>query len=377
MPVTIFDKPLPNTSTDWANFTLVQLIPGSVLGDVAGDSVRLTLQGHPTSPTSIAMMYIGYKGAGDSYDFLSAPVQVKVAGQGAFIIPANGSIVTDDVPFSYNGVSDIVLATSFPNDPAKDDIKTSFGNGAGTSYWMKGNAPADAATLNKAGYQPASNNPNALAIVSKIEVNQPPPPPPPSTYTPFSFLRYDVFSAPRPIELITEVFPLWDYTNYIDRAGLWRRFAHVKLTDVQPGDIIHVDSLLEATNPHGYAIEWVVGIVLTPLASGTAGCENMPSVSSNFEPTHGKSITRFPGFNVTPMTDITDTDGNNVFPGEHHSVMSLSATYVVPAGISGDQYVALIGYAAGSSYTTANADKLVIEPGCGHLNGVHIRKDTN
>lgn len=355
---TIFDKVLANNSDTWSGATLVQLIPASLVGSAAS-KIRFTLNGSTLSPTGILAAYVGHRGAGDIYDFAAAPVQITVGGNGAFTLPQSGSVVSDDITFAYNGTSDLLVAFAITTNTSQDDIRTLFGSSVGTSYFFKygGN---DASTVNKSGYSGAGSNPNALAIISKIEIEAVAPPPPP-TYDPVTITRYEHFRAAWPIELVSEVRPVLNYTNYIDRSHMWRRFAHVLVTDVQAGDILDVSCALEATNPNSYPIEWVYGLVITPSASGTAGCENMPSVSSTYEPSGGKLISRMGGQNVTGHAY------------QHHAIFPLSVKYTVPTGISGDQYVAAIGYAAGSSLSGTN-DALVIEPYCGDLSVTLVRK---
>jgi len=355
---TVFDKVLANNSDTWGGATLVQLIPASAIGSGAS-KIRLTMNGSTLSPTGILAAYVGHRGSGDIYDFAATPVQITVGSNGAFTLPQDGSVVSDDITFAYNGTSDLLVAFAITTNTAQDDIRTLFGASVGTSYFFKygGN---DAVTVNKSGYSGAGSNPNALAIISKIEIEAVAPPPPP-TYDPITLTRYDTYTAAWPIELVTEVRPVTNYTNYVDRAHLWRRFAHVMIPDVQAGDVIHVECMLEATNPNSYPIEWVYGLVLTPSASGTAGCENMPSVSSTYQPSGGKLMSRMSGQNLTGHAY------------QHHGIFPLSVSFTVPAGISGNQYVAAIGYAGGSSLSGSN-DALVIEQYCGDLSATVVRK---
>jgi hypothetical protein len=182
--------------------------------------------------------------------------------------------------------------------------------------------------------------------------------------------RYDTYVAPWPIEKVSAVDPIWNYVNYVDRAGLWRRFSHVYVPDIQAGDILHTTLSLESTNDEGYAVEWACGLVLTPNETGLAGVENMPSVSGTDTPSGGELMSRIPGYNVTPALAPNGT----VWHGMHHGMFSLSTSYIVPEGISGNRYVAAIGYASGSSYTQTG-DKLKIEPYCGDMSVTLVRKN--
>jgi hypothetical protein len=351
---------LPTISTGWASFTHIQIFPAATIE--AADKIKLTLEAPSNSNVYVSEMFIGNRGG--SFGFNAAPVQVTVGSNTSFTIPQGTTIETDLIIFDYDALYDLVVATSFTSAP--QNMAVSFNAGSGTSYYFR-QVLNDAGTINKTGYSAAGSNPNALGLVTSIDVERPAPVEPP-VYPAFTYVRDDTITAPWPIELVAAVDPIWNYNNYIDRAGLWRRFAHVFVPDVQEGDVITTLFSFEGTNPNGYAVEFVCGLVLTPTASGTAGCEAMPSVSGSYEPSGGRLMSRMPGYNVTPALD----QFNNIWHGMHHGMFTINTAYTVPAGISGDRYVAAIGYAAGSSYTQSG-DKFDIEPYCGDMS-VNIKR---
>lgn len=165
VPTEVFSRVLSTDSTVWGGYTLVVVVPYTFLGGPA-NTVKLTMTGPSTSSTQITNMYVGHKGAGDSYDFASTPTQITVGGNGSFTIPQNGTLVSDDINFSYDGVTDLSIAMAFTNP---SDIRGVF-SGAGCSYFYKASV-SDAATVNKSGYTPGGSNPNLCAVISKIEMD--------------------------------------------------------------------------------------------------------------------------------------------------------------------------------------------------------------
>ncbi len=171
------------------------------------------------------------------------------------------------------------------------------------------------------------------------------------------------FVAPRPIELL-QWLPAVQYNSGPERQ--FRRIAHVLVPDLQPGDILHCAGSFEITNGLGYVVELAASLVLTPDADGTAGVELLASLSNGQEPSRGRFITAFPGFNVTPNVSPNFPNG-----GMHHAMFPLSKTYVVPEGINGDQYVAIIAYCGGLQYWPTSA-AVKVEPYCGDLSVLRL-----
>jgi len=166
-----------------------------------------------------------------------------------------------------------------------------------------------------------------------------------------SVRKFDYYEAPYPVELVSTI-PAVQYSVGTDRH--FRRVAHVLIPDLQPGDLLTIASHFEITNDLNTLVEFSAGLVLTPTDSGTAGLENMNSLSNGTEPAYGKFITRFPGYNLTQNGKM------------HHGMMPLNAIYKVPEGVSGSQYVAIMSYVAGLQYWPTS-QAVVVEPYCGWL----------
>lgn len=147
------------------------------------------------------------------------------------------------------------------------------------------------------------------------------------------------------------MLPAVGYSVGTERA--WRRWAHVKVEDVQPGDILVCNAAVEITNDLVREVEVACCLVLTPSETGTAGLENMNSISSPAQPAGGVMLTRCPAENVDNVT--------------HHKIYTRHAVYNVPDGIHGDFYVALIGYVGAGAN---NNSTVQLEPYCGDMSVV-------
>lgn len=156
----------------------------------------------------------------------------------------------------------------------------------------------------------------------------------------------ETFITPWPCELVSSM-PEHTYSAGTERT--WRRLVHLLLPDCKAGDRIEVDARVLVTNDTGTNVEISGGLVLTPQSSGTAGMENLVSVSNGQQPAFGRMISTM--------------DGENCTPGMHHMIMQRSADFIIPDGFEGDQYVILVAYAAGGG-TIANPRSIQIEPYC-------------
>lgn len=137
--------------------------------------------------------------------------------------------------------------------------------------------------------------------------------------------------------------------------------------DVKAGDILQCKSNFEASNALGFIVELAAALVLTPNVTGTAGVELLTSVSGSQQPSGGKWITRCPGYNLTPNNCAKFPNG-----GMHHGMFPLNKDYVVPAGVSGNQYVAIVAYCGGLSYWPTS-DAIAIEQWCSDISVTRIR----
>lgn len=324
----VFEKALTSNSTGWDGQTRVQVIPASVVG--AAQKIRLTLTGASTKPLGVLSMYVGERGA-DAYDFFSTPVQVKVGGNGAFDVPQNGSVVTDNIEINFSGTKDLVIAASYTTDTSKNDLRVLFGGGTGCSYFWKVGVN-EASLVNKTSYQSAGNNPNALGMISKIEVERP-------EEEELEENPSGVYGTPAGIDARL-IDKLYAPTYNINNPRNFQRIAHLAIPNCQSGDVITAFSSWAFTLDFNVTTEVCSGLILTPAVSGTAGIEdvvgNQFALSLGEQPTNGVFVSRFPGRNLN--IDI------------HHDFHNHSGVITVPEGMSGTLYLAIIAYAdAGSS----------------------------
>lgn len=330
--ITVFSKTLTGNSDIWEGRTHVQIIPSGTIG--AAETFRLTFDGATTKPTGVQSMYIGERGAGDAYDFAVTPVPVLVGGISTFDIPQGGSVVSDEITLSFDGTKDLVIATSFKTDSAKGDIRTLFGSGVGASYYFK-NRANDAATVNKTGYDSAGNNPNALGMISKIEVIRPVVvEPEPIAVHPMGF-----YETPSGVDarLVERVYaPTYDINN----PRNFQRIVHLAIPDCQPGDVITAFSSWAFTLDFNITTEVSSGLVLTPDPTGTAGIQdivgNQFAIGLGDQPSNGVFVSRFPGRNLTLTI--------------HHDFHNHNGIVEVPEGMSGTLYLAVIAYADASDH---------------------------
>lgn len=180
--------------------------------------------------------------------------------------------------------------------------------------------------------------------------------------------RVQSFIAPWPVELVADM-PAPSYDAAHPRA--FTRLAHVLVPDCREGDLLDCSATLQISNRLGEIVEFCAALVLTPAASGPAGIVDLPgalfNTSSAQQPGNGRFITRFPGFNVTPNWTAVK------FPygGMHHAPFARHGRIVVPADCEGDNYVAYIAYAAG---TTFDASRTVsVDAWCGDLSVIRHR----
>jgi len=167
-------------------------------------------------------------------------------------------------------------------------------------------------------------------------------------------VQLDTYVAPWGSNINNDL-PIINYSTGSERE--WRRVQHVLVPDVQPGDVLSYTFSTSTTNPYGYSVELSGGLVLTPDPTGTAGLENMSSVSNADQPSNGLFMSRVPGYNISPQTDPS----GSVWHGMHHGKWTISGSYIVPQGVIGDRYAAACFYAGGSSYTQSG-EIFVIEP---------------
>lgn len=171
-----------------------------------------------------------------------------------------------------------------------------------------------------------------------------------------------LFKARWPVELVPSM-PAVNYDATHPRA--FTRLAHVLVPDCQAGDILDCDGTIQISNALGELVEYAAALVATPQASGTAGIADANGALFNtsselIEPPFGRWVTRFPGYNVTP-------NGG----GMHHAPLSRRGRFLVPQALTGDIYIAFIGYAGGQTFDSNR--KVTVDRCCGDLSVMRFR----
>lgn len=153
-----FSRPTTSTANGFGGYTVRTRIPASEMNAPANTPtfIRLTLDG---ASTGVGECYVGH--AGVDHDFASTPTQVTKGGQNSFTV-AGLNEVTDDIPFVWDGISDIIISTYITSGNLR---KVS---GAGYHYEVAGNK---ANTIGATGFYGSMYNPNITTIVSKIEMD--------------------------------------------------------------------------------------------------------------------------------------------------------------------------------------------------------------
>lgn len=155
------------TETAYSGYTVRVVIPASVMTvrpDAVPTLARLILEGPSSEGTYIANMYIGHAASTGSYAFATTPVQVTVGGNSSFTLAINSAIETDDIPFVWDGVSDVVVSY-YMNNSSADNCKRAYTGGCST-YSKVAN---DAATVAATGYTGSGYNPSNTNTVAGIE----------------------------------------------------------------------------------------------------------------------------------------------------------------------------------------------------------------
>ena len=164
--------------------------------------------------------------------------------------------------------------------------------------------------------------------------------------------QIDLIQSTYPCELISQM-QIIDYPR-MGPAPIWYRHSHVAV-DCQPGDILVVLTQNQASNPYNYYVEQGGGIILTPDATGISNW-NTPS----FDPVYSPVLAEDFGYNLAH---------NHM----HHGPFNQHGGIIVPEGISGTMYVAVLRYTAGDAATTAG-QYMVVDSKTGLISVLRIRK---
>lgn len=175
--------------------------------------------------------------------------------------------------------------------------------------------------------------------------------------------QIETFTAPWPIEMVSAI-PAPNYDATHPRA--FTRIGHQLVPDCRPGDVLAVLATFQVSNRMTDIAEVAAGLILTPDQSGVAGLVDPFTLSSTAEPPRGRFMKRSPGENVTPNQTAKFPYG-----GRHHAPAHLMCCYTIPPEISGDQYVAIVAYAAGVDFSSSR--QVFVDAMCGDLSIIRIR----
>ena len=157
-------------NTGWSGYTMRHVYKHGVdingypgLGS-GGTKIRISLRGGQTSGLVVDKVYVGLRAAsGDVYDFASTPTQITWAGGGSVSAGVLANTATsDEIPFAFDGTTDIVIAVHFSGTTNLLDIVGSETGGL-ACYYVAGDS---AATVNASASQAFTT---AYAI-GKVEV---------------------------------------------------------------------------------------------------------------------------------------------------------------------------------------------------------------
>lgn len=164
--VTSFSQTLNIDSANWNGNNLRMCIFAAVLTQ-SGSKTRLTLQsGSGAEGAAISEAWIGHQSGSDQWD-AGTLTQITVGASTSFTIPANTSVVTDEINFALDETQDIVVTFYF-NSAANDTLRGRNLVVSTISYFKA--AASEASVGDVTGY---SGTNQGLRLISTIEVLQP------------------------------------------------------------------------------------------------------------------------------------------------------------------------------------------------------------
>lgn len=161
---TTFSATLNVDSDGWNGVNLRQQFAAAALS-TSGGLVRITFQAGSSQDATISSCYLGHAaGAGDAFDFDGTQVQVTVGGSISFTIPANSSVLSDLIPYTFDETKSFIVAAYFNGGTSHDMIRANTGLANTTKY--EKTAADETATANVTGYSSAAG----CRLINKIEV---------------------------------------------------------------------------------------------------------------------------------------------------------------------------------------------------------------
>lgn len=159
--VTVYTGASGANSNGWSGFNLRSVFPA--LGSDDGTKVRCTLVAASVG-VSVDGCYFGHAAAsGDAYDFDGSQTPLTVAGSQSFTLGGTGSVVTDEITYSYDHTRGFIAAFHFNNT---SNIRR-FNAGASPQNFYFKSAANETATSDVTGY---STTAGAIGFVSLVEV---------------------------------------------------------------------------------------------------------------------------------------------------------------------------------------------------------------
>lgn len=163
---TNFSQALNANRTGWNGYTMVQRFEIAALTLPSGSisHMRITFEAaNITEGLTITNAYIGHAaGAGDAYDFASAPVQLLFGGSASVTLAIGATEVSDWASFVYNKTSPLLIA--FYVGTAVDSLRARVALSNLTGYYRA--ATNEAGTVNKtAGYTAEAGVLNGINMI--------------------------------------------------------------------------------------------------------------------------------------------------------------------------------------------------------------------
>lgn len=128
--------------------------------------IRVTYSSGTGENLTVSNAYAGTQaGSGDPYDFSATPTQILFSGAASKTITAGTDFLSDEMTFSWDKTSPLVLAGYFGGGASNDTLNTAAAAISNLTEYSK--AGSDAATVNATGY--ATDTARSGAI-KKIEM---------------------------------------------------------------------------------------------------------------------------------------------------------------------------------------------------------------
>lgn len=164
-PVIVFNQPPSSETGSWEGYNMRMIIPASVMPDVTGSAVTITVQAGTTDGFSLDSMYVGHAAvSGDAMDFDGNQQQVLFSGSGSLALATGVASVSDAITFSFDGTKNLVFSVHF-NGPSKTAWKGSIDTGHNIR-WKLG--ASEASVTDVTGYSAPSTG--QMTLITKVEV---------------------------------------------------------------------------------------------------------------------------------------------------------------------------------------------------------------